>query len=56
MFMIKHSLSLPKWFTSNDLREQLWGLPKFTSGTNPRAFTFPANKILYTTVLNKAYF
>lgn len=51
-----HSLFLPKWFTAKDLKRQLWGLVKYTAGTDPRAFYFPANKILYVTVPNKAYF
>lgn len=54
--MIKHSLFLSKWFTTKDLKKQLWDLVKYIAGTNPRAFYFPANKILCVAMPNKAYF
>lgn len=56
MFMIKHTPFLLKWFTTKDLKKQLWGLVKYTAGTNPTAFYFPANKILYVAMPNKAHF
>lgn len=37
-------------------KKQLWDLVKYIAGTNPRAFYFPANKILYVAMPNKAYF
>lgn len=56
MFMIKHTPFLLKWFTTKDLKKQLWGLVKYTAGTNPTASYFPANKILYVAMPNKAHF
>ena len=50
------TLFLSKWFTTKDLKTQLWDLGKYIAGTNPRAFYFPANKILYVAMPNKAHF